>query len=292
MRTNVTLRTQKRRNRGVHVFPRTEPGLAELRWPEGVQWKEELRKAFEVQGRLFPQCRPPVPGIDYAGICRPALGVSGDWYDFIPLGSQRLGLLLADVSGKGMPAALLGAALHTAVRAIAPAAGQDCGEVLARVNRLFFETTAPHRFATVFYGVYDPGTRILTYANAGHYPPLLLNGGPECIRLHSLTPPVGILPTLPAAQQSIQLTGGDWLVIISDGISEACDAAGKQFGDERLLQILEQQREATASELCHRVLGAVMNYSRGRKQADDLTLVAASIDSRNGVPTEGALPVV
>jgi len=251
-----------------------------------VQWKEELRKAFEVQDRLFPQSSPPIPGIDYAGICRPALGVSGDWYDFIPLGSQRLGLLLADVSGKGMPAALLGATLHTAVRTHAPAADRDCGEVLARVNRLFFETTAAHKFATVFYGVYDPETRILTYANAGHYPPLLLNGGRECIRLHSLTPPVGIFPTLPAAQQSIQLAAGDWLVIISDGISEACDAAGEQFGDDRLLQILDRQRQATASELCHRVLGAVMNYSRGCRQSDDLTLIAASIDSRHGVPTE------
>lgn len=111
--------------------------------------------------------------------------------------------------------------------------------------------------------------------------PFLIHDRSECARLHSLTPPVGILPVLPAVQHSIQLAEGDRLVILSDGIPEACDAAGKQFGDDRLVQLLERQRSATASDLCDRVLGAVLAYSRGRRQADDLTLIAASIDGAN-----------
>jgi sigma-B regulation protein RsbU (phosphoserine phosphatase) len=256
-----------------------------LRWPDHVHWRDEFRKTFEVRQRFFPQWRPSIPGIDYAGVCRPALGVSGDCYDFLHLGPHRLGLLLADVSGKGMPAALLGAALHTAVRAYAPAFDPDCGEVLARVNRLFFEATAPQRFATVFYGVYDARTRTLTYANAGHYPPFLIQGNGECVRLHSLTPPVGILPVLPAEERSIQLAEGDRLVILSDGIPEACDAASRQFGDDRLVQFLDRQRTATASELCGRLLSAVLTFSRGRRQADDLTLIAAQVADPAGCPS-------
>jgi serine phosphatase RsbU (regulator of sigma subunit) len=135
---------------------------------------QELRAACDVQQRLLPQVTPLVPLLDYAGFCRPARGVSGDYYDFIPLAPGRVALLLADVCGKGMPAALLGASLHAAIRAFAPAAGTACGEVMTRVNHLLFQTTAPERFATVFYGVYDAATRTLTYASAGHYPPLLV----------------------------------------------------------------------------------------------------------------------
>src|SRR5215475_2682708 len=133
---------------------------------------EELRMASRVQRELLPRGLPAVTGIDYAGICLPARGVSGDYYDFLPLGNGKLGMLLADVSGKGMSAALLGASLHASVRANAPAAGECCGEVLAKANGLLFETTTPERFATVFYGVYDAARRTLTFANAGHYPPM------------------------------------------------------------------------------------------------------------------------
>jgi hypothetical protein len=117
---------------------------------------DELEMAAQVQRNLFPRVRPEAAGLDYAGICRPARGVSGDYYDFIALGEGRLGLLLADVSGKGMSAALLGASLHAAVRANAVGAGDCCGEVLAKANALLFETTTAERYATVFYGVYDP----------------------------------------------------------------------------------------------------------------------------------------
>src|SRR5262245_16865581 len=166
--------------------------------------EEEVDAAAQVQRRLFPGSQPSVCWFDYAGMCRPALGVSGDYYDFFLLPSGRLALLLADASGKGMPAALLAASLHAAVRAYAPAAERNAGEVLAKVNRLLFETTSTERFITVFYGVYDPADRTLTWANAGHCPPVVAQST-STTRLETLTPPAGVLPIIEPAERSIQL---------------------------------------------------------------------------------------
>jgi len=231
----------------------------------------ELRAACDVQQRLLPQCQPAVPGLDYAGFCQPARGVSGDYYDFIPLSPGRVALLLADVCGKGMPAALLGASLHSAIRAFAPAAGLACGEVMAEVNRLLFQTTAPERFATVFYGVYDAATRILTYANAGHYPPILLRNS-ACSRLDTLTAPVGLFPTMSPVERSILLMPGDWLLIASDGIPEASGPNGEEFADTGLLAILAKSGPVSAAEFCRLAVGAASRFTAG-PVADDMTLV-------------------
>jgi sigma-B regulation protein RsbU (phosphoserine phosphatase) len=211
----------------------------------------------------------------------------GDYYDFIPLESGRIGLLLADVCGKGMPAALLGASLHSAIRAYAPAAGGNCGEVLAKANRLLFETTSPDKYATVFYGVYDPHTFTLTYSNAGHYPPLVAAGG-CCTRLDSLTPPVGMLPELPARQHTIQLAPGTRLVIASDGVPDAWSAGDEEFGDQRLVDLVNRWDQAHAAEFCGGVLQAVAAFIQDRAQADDVTLIAArsSRESVSGTETK------
>jgi sigma-B regulation protein RsbU (phosphoserine phosphatase) len=237
---------------------------------------DELDMAAQVQRNLFPRVRPEVPGLDYAGICRPARGVSGDYYDFIALGEGRLGLLLADVSGKGMSAALLGASLHAAVRANAAGAGDRCGEVLAKANALLFETTTAERYATVFYGVYDPATRILTYANAGHCPPMLVRDG-TCIRLDSITPPAGMMPVFLALQHSIKLACGDWLLIFSDGIPEAAGDGGEDFGENGLLDALGRVGSGTAAEVCAGVVDEVRNHLREQRQPDDITLIAVKV---------------
>jgi sigma-B regulation protein RsbU (phosphoserine phosphatase) len=236
----------------------------------------ELQMAAKVQHELFPHVLPKVAGLDYAGICRPARGVSGDYYDFLALGGGKLGLLLADVSGKGISAALLGASLHAAVRTHAPGAGGDCGEVLAKANRLLFETSTPDRFATVFYGVYDGATRALTYANAGHYPPMLVREG-NCIRLDSITPPVGLLPELPAVENTVILAPGDWLLVFSDGITEAADEKGEEFGDENLLLAFRRACNRGAAEVCESVVDEVRNYLREQRQPDDITLIAMKV---------------
>jgi sigma-B regulation protein RsbU (phosphoserine phosphatase) len=241
----------------------------------------ELEMATKVQQGLFPRVLPEAPGLDYAGICRPARGVSGDCYDFLALDKGKLGLLLADVSGKGMSAALLGASLHAVVRANAVSAGDHCGEVLAKSNALLFETTTAERFATVFYGVYDPATRILAYANAGHCPPMLVRRGDQgkatCIRLASLTLPVGMMPVLPPLQESVELASGDWLLIYSDGVSEAAAEGGEDFGDNRLLDSLGHLGTGTAAEVCEGVVDEVRNHLREQRQPDDITLIALRV---------------
>jgi serine phosphatase RsbU (regulator of sigma subunit) len=236
---------------------------------------QELRAACDVQQRLLPQCQPVVPGLDYAGLCQPARGVSGDYYDFIPLSRGRVALLVADVCGKGMPAALLGASLHAAIRAFAPAAGLECGEMLAQVNRLLFQNTAPERFVTVFYGVYDAATGTLTYANAGHCPPLLVRNS-SCLRLDSLTAPVGLFSTIDPAERSIFLLPDDWLLIASDGISEACNAAGEDFGEGGLLTLLKNTNPIAAAEFCRLAVASACRFADG-PAADDMTLIAAHL---------------
>jgi sigma-B regulation protein RsbU (phosphoserine phosphatase) len=185
-------------------------------------------------------------------------------------------VLLADVAGKGMPAALLGASLHASVRANAPAAGEHCGGVLAKANMLLFETTSSDRFATVFYGVYDTTNRTMSFANAGHYPPMLVRGG-ECIRLKSLTPPIGMLPTLPAVDDRVELQSGDWLLVFSDGIPEAEDEGGEEFGDEGLPTALAQAKDGSASEACRNIVETVRNHVREQRQPDDITLIAIRV---------------
>jgi phosphoserine phosphatase RsbU/P len=143
-----------------------------------------------VQQRLFPQHRPALATLDYAAYCQPALGMSGDYYDFLDLGSGRLGLLVADVVGKGVPAALLMASIHAAIRTRAALFQNRCGELLSDLNTLLYESTDPGMYATVFYAVYDESSRVLTYANAGHQPPVLLRAvDRESLRLESETAP-------------------------------------------------------------------------------------------------------
>jgi len=236
----------------------------------------ELEMAEKVQRGLFPRVHPEAPGLDYAGICRPARGVSGDYYDFLPLGGGRLGLLLADVSGKGMPAALVGASLHAVVRAHAASAGDRCGEVRTKASSLLFETTTTERFATVFYGVYDAPTRIPTYANAGHTPPMLVRQG-TAIRLDSLTLPAGMLSDLPARQNRVQLVAEDWLLIFSDGIPESENARGEEFGDGRLIEALGRLKSGTAAQVCAGIVDEVREHLREQGQPDDITLIAVKV---------------
>jgi len=260
----------------VRAILRQQQGLL----AERSRLDDEVRIAVEVQQRLFPQFRPPLATLGYAGFCLPARGVSGDYYDFLALGAGKLGLLVADVVGKGISAALLMASVHACIRTHAPVLGDRCGEVVAEVNALLYEATDLDRFATLFYGVYDDATRQLTYANAGHEPPLLVRAGaqqPTCLRLDSGTPPVGIFPTLPVVRASVNLGRGDWLAIFSDGISEALNENEEEFGRERLLEIMLRNRQRNAEEMGNAILAEIKRYSGGRSQSDDLTLIVARV---------------
>jgi len=239
------------------------------------RFEDEIEAASQVQRRLFPSSHPQVPGLDYAGMCRSALGVSGDYYDYFMLPSGCLALLLADVCGKGMPAALVAASIHAAARAYAPNAGRSTGALVAEVNRLLFETTSSDRFVTMFYAVFDPSDRTLTWTNAGHCPALCVHGASGTTRLESLTMPAGIAPEVPDLQKTIQMAPGDLLLIYSDGIPEACNVRQDEFGERRLIQSIQDCFHLPAARLCEQVLDSVKNFSRECHQADDLTVVAA-----------------
>jgi len=248
---------------------------------ESGRLDQEVRIAADVQQRLFPQVRPPLATLDYAGYCHPARRVSGDYYDFLDLGPGKLGLLVADVAGKGISAALLMASVHACVRTHAPVFGERCGDVVTEVNALLYGATDLERFATLFYGVYDDATRRLIYSNAGHEPALLIRAGtkrePSYVRLGAGTPPVGIFPTLPAVQSTVELKQGDWLAIFSDGIPEALNQNEEEFGRERLLEILIGNRRRSAEEMRDAILGEVTKFSNDRPQSDDLTLIVARV---------------
>jgi serine phosphatase RsbU (regulator of sigma subunit) len=236
--------------------------------------EREFQKARDVQQRLFPGSRPVVLGLDYSCVCRPAVCVSGDYYDYASLPSGHFAFLVADVSGKGMPAALLGASLHGTARAAA-FEGLGCGQVLARANASLFDEMSCERYVTVFFGIYDAHARRLTYANAGHYPPFLVRGGTHT-RLPALTPPVGMFGDLPPVEGMVDLQAGDWLVVASDGIPEAFDSNSEEFGDGRVLSLLEEHRSDTAAQLCNRVVDAAAAFA-GMQPTDDMTVFAARV---------------
>lgn len=242
--------------------------------------QQQLRVASGVQQRLFPQHRPVMASLDYAGFCQPALGMSGDYYDFLDLSHGKLGLLVADVVGKGIPAALLMASVHGSIRTHAPRLGDCCGELLARLNASLFEATDAAMFATVFYAVYDESSRVLTYANAGHEPPVLLRREAEGLvwdRLNAHTAPVGLMPALPAVESSVLLSPGDWLAIFTDGITEAQNEDGEEFGRERVLAAIAANVDRTAEEMRDALLAELRSYGRGMVQADDVTLITARV---------------
>ncbi len=235
---------------------------------------QEVAIAGEVQRRLLPQKATHMTTIDYAGGCRQARTVGGDYYDFLDLGPRQLGLVLGDVSGKGLYAALLMANLQASLRSLCARAAGDLASALESVNRGFGESTAGNHFATLFVGHYDDCTRWFRYANCGHCPPFLLRATGEVERLAVTASAVGMFEPWTCETRDLELQPGDLLAIFSDGVTDALDARGEEFGDARLLAVLRAHRDEAASAVLDRTLGAVLDFST-REQHDDITLVVA-----------------
>jgi phosphoserine phosphatase RsbU/P len=237
----------------------------------------ELEIAREVQERLFPQKRPEVAGLDYGGKCRTALGVGGDYYDFLALPGGKLGVALGDVAGKGIAAALMMASLEASLRAEAARAGNDLAGMIARVNQMVFDASAEDRYATLFYAQYDPAARAITYVNAGHNAPMLFRGSRsgECVeRLDKAGGPVvGLMPDCTYGQAQISLHPGDALVIYSDGISEAMNRSLEEFGEKRLIAVAGEASTIPAAQVIARIMVAADEFAAGAPQHDDMTLV-------------------
>ena len=236
----------------------------------------ELEIAREVQERLFPQTTPSIPGIEVAGFCRPALGVGGDYYDYFALCAGDLGIAVGDVSGKGIPAALLMASLRASLRAQTMRAERDLAALMTNVNTLGYESSTANKYATFFYGQYSPQSRLLRYVNAGHEPPLIFRAD-ELIRLETGGPVVGLLPAVRYEQGSIQLEPGDLLIAFTDGISEAMNHADEEWTVERLVDCVRDAGEMSCRDLIHHVIAAADSFAAGAKQHDDMTIIVARI---------------
>jgi sigma-B regulation protein RsbU (phosphoserine phosphatase) len=237
--------------------------------------RRELEIAREVQERLFPQDYPSVPGLELAGACRPALAVGGDYYDFVPLEGGRLGIAIGDISGKGIPAALLMATLRAFLRGQTVRGRSDLARLMSDLSGLVYESSAPNRYATFFYAEYDPATQRLQYVNGGHNPPMVLRGDAagEVVRLDTGGPVIGLLPDCDYTQAAVQLAPGDLLVAFTDGVSEAMNAAHEEWGEDRLLPVLRQARTEPLPHIIERVMAAADTFVAGAAQHDDMTIV-------------------
>ena len=234
----------------------------------------EMDIARDVQSRLFPQVRPPLSTLDYAGACMQARQVGGDYFDFLDLGSSRLAFVLADISGKGIAGALLMANLQANLRSRYAVALDDLPRLLNSVNQLFFDSTPDDRYATLFLAVYDDITRLLEYANCGHNAPLLFRVNGSIERLHSTSTVIGMSANWACVTQKLSLPPGDLLVIYTDGVTEANDASGNEFGEARLVDLVRANLALPPDQLITQIQSAVMSFS-ANNQFDDLTLVIA-----------------
>lgn len=237
-----------------------------------VALEKELSAAHTVQVGLLPKELPVIEGYEFSAHSIPAKSVAGDLYDFIPLENGNVALSLGDVSGKGMPAALLMSNVQATIRAYARLnpESKDC---VRQSNDVLFNTTATDKFVTLFYGVLDVRTNTLTYTNAGHENPLFLRKGKETTSLKTGGIPLGVVEHFPFNEEKIKFGKGDVLVVFSDGIQDAVDLSGARFGAENIEQIARERCDSSAAEIAAKILDEVKRHVSDTPQFDDMTLL-------------------
>jgi|SRR5215467_4030036 len=235
---------------------------------------QELEIARQVQARLFPQRMPEAKGLEYAGACFQAKQVGGDYYDFLDLGRGRLGLVIGDIAGKGMAGALLMANLQANFRSQCAIATDEPARFLRSVNQLFCENTADGDYATFFYGEYDGGTGKLRYANCGHLPALLFKKNGSVERLSATATVLGLFADWDCEIEEKALNTGDVLLLYTDGVTEAFNAVGEEFGEQRLTEALLEYAALAPQKCIEAIVGEVRKHSP-QEQHDDITLIVA-----------------
>ncbi len=251
---------------------------------EKSRLESELEIARQVQRELFPQAAPSVPGLELYGICKAARSVSGDYYDFLRLGENRVGLVLGDVSGKGISAALLMAAIQSALRAqfydgFRPMPGTlpasfSTAEIVARLNLQLYENTPAEKYVTFFFGHYDAATRRLSYTNAGHLPPVLFRRN-RIERLRAGGTVVGLFAPTVYEQAEIVLEPGDLLLAFTDGITEPENTYGEEFGEKRVLEVAQRALQDPPEVLVEEIYRSISDWTGSPELQDDMTLVVA-----------------
>ena len=270
--------------------------IAEQKEKERLQ--SELEIAHEVQAQLFPRTNVGTSSLELHGICRPARIVSGDYYDFLSYGPEQVMIAVGDISGKGISAALLMATIHSAVRAYeqeqlvsvttaaaygttsrlaaleARVAPPSPSQMLWLLNRHLFQSTQPEKYATLFLGFYDDEKHRLTYANAGHLPPILRGADGSVRRLETGGTVVGLFPDCDYQEETVELYPGDIFVAFSDGITEPENEFG-EFGEDRLIETIAAYRQQPLERITEHTISAVQDWIGSTEQPDDITLVLA-----------------
>ena len=249
--------------------------IAEVKEKEKLE--AELEIARQVQSQLFPKDIPKLKTLELTGLCNPARVVSGDYYDFIPFDPRWTALVIGDIAGKGISAALLMAAIQSSLHAQLKLSSNgvvSTATLVERLNRQLYENTSAEKYASFYCGVYDDQNGSLLYTNAGHLPPILVRRG-KTIRLEPNGMVVGIVPDFPYQQDLIELQHGDLLAAFTDGITESEDAKGEQFGENRLTEILVRHAEKPLDEIIRIVTDAVRNWAYDLDNQDDTTMLLA-----------------
>jgi len=235
---------------------------------------QELEIAKQVQARLFPQIRPELKTVEYAGVCLQARQVGGDYFDFLNLGPERLGLIIGDVSGKGIAAALLMANLQAALRSQSALAFDQPELLLKSVNSLFYDNTTENAFASLLFADYDDATRRLRYVNCGHLSGLLLRRNGNVEKLEPTSTLLGLFKEWDCSMREQELSPGDVLALYTDGVTEATDYRGEEFGERYLIESLRRHRELSCQALLGAIVDGVRQFS-AQEQHDDITAIVA-----------------
>jgi len=238
--------------------------------------EEDLKVARRIQETLLPKQPPQLEGYDLAGFSIPAREVGGDYFDFIDISGGRLGLAIADVSGKGTPAALLMAGLQACLRGQA-ALGKDVAGTVERVNLMLTRSIDTGRFVTSVYGQLDPPGRVFTYVNAGHNYPLLVSREGKVKLLDTSDLLLGVFPETSYTEKRVELAAGDLLVLYTDGITEAENVDGEFFGLDRLSRLMADNRNLSASGILTTLLESVQKFQSGMNQSDDITILIVKL---------------
>ena len=235
--------------------------------------KKELEIAHQIQESFLPNTLPHIENYQLAASSIPAQEVGGDFYDFIPISKEQTGLTIGDVSGKGIPAALFMAFSRTLLRAKA-CRNPGVGRMIESVNNFINEEPHSDMFVTLFYSVLDNKNNKLTFVNAGHNPPLLLkNENSEIIKLSTGGVVLGAMKGLKMDEKTIDINPGDLLVLYTDGVTEAVDKQDAQFGEEKLINLIQENRKLQVEDLKNMIIDEVYDFASGTPQADDITLM-------------------
>jgi serine phosphatase RsbU (regulator of sigma subunit)/extradiol dioxygenase family protein len=235
---------------------------------------QELEIAKQVQARLFPQFQPHIRTLEYSGACIQARQVGGDYFDFLDLGAEHLGLVVGDIAGKGIAAALLMANLQANLRVQCALALDQLQRMLRSVNRVFHGNTSDSAYATLFFAQYDDAGRRLQYANCGHLPGLLLRGNRTVERLESTATVLGLFGEWDCLVEEREMSSGDTLAVYTDGITEASNESGEEFGEGRLVDALWRHQHLPPEGIISEVVDEVQRFG-AREQHDDITLTVA-----------------